>query len=107
QILITGTGVEPDYPRAFTLLDRACKEQQDELACAWLGLAYHRGRGVEADAEQAVAYYQRGCDQGYSFGCVGMAKLHEQGFGVRKSGRAAKKYYARACDLGSTQYCTP
>jgi TPR repeat protein len=71
----------------------------------WLGLAYHRGRGVEADGKKAAEHYTRGCEQGYSFGCIGMGKLHEQGLGVRKNRRTANKFYARACELGAQSYC--
>lgn len=114
QILITGTSAasssseDPEhlaaYGEAFTLLSSSCAAQ-DQLACAWLGLAYHRGRGVEADGKKAAEHYARGCEQGYSFGCIGMGKLHEQGFGVRKNRRTANKFYAQACELGAQSYC--
>jgi TPR repeat protein len=114
QILITGTGVAPKspddpgnlahYTEAFTLLTNSCAAEE-QLACVWLGLAYHRGRGVEADGKKAAEHYTRGCEQGYSFGCIGMGKLHEQGLGVRKNRRTANKFYARACELGAQSYC--
>jgi TPR repeat protein len=113
QILITGTSSSSSadttadttaYDEAFALLTSSCAAQ-DQLACAWLGLAYHRGRGVEADGSKAAEHYARGCEQGYSFGCIGMGKLHEQGFGVRKNRRTAKKFFAQACELGAESYC--
>lgn len=116
QILITGTGAahhvappaSPDdtsaYAEAFTLLTNSCAAD-DQLACAWLGLAYHRGRGVEVDGSKAAELYARGCEQGYAFGCIGMGKLHEQGVGVRKNRRSANKFFARACELGAESYC--
>jgi TPR repeat protein len=111
QILITGTSAASDeaqdqagYDEAFRLLTSSCAAE-DPLACVWLGLAYHRGRGVEADGKKAAEHYARGCEQGYSFGCIGMGKLHEQGFGVRKNRRTASKFFAQACELGAQSYC--
>lgn len=109
QILITGTGAAaPEdsaaYDEAFALLTSSCAAE-DQVACAWLGLAYHRGRGVEADGKKAAEHYAHGCEQGYAFGCIGMGKLHEQGFGVRKNRRTANKFFAQACELGAQSYC--
>ncbi|PRP99015.1 putative beta-lactamase HcpD precursor [Enhygromyxa salina] len=115
QILITGSlrgpesgddqdRLEANYAEAFELLSQGCAAG-DPLACVWLGLAYHRGRGVEADGEKAAEYYGRGCEQRFAFGCIGMGKLHEQGFGVAKNRRAARRFFAQACDLGANKFC--
>jgi TPR repeat protein len=106
QILITSPSNEDTsgYDEAFALLSSSCVAE-DQLACAWLGLAYHRGRGVGADGKTAAEHYTRGCEQGYAFGCIGMGKLYEQGFGVRKNRRTANKFFAQACELGAETYC--
>ena len=49
-------GAAPEWAERYDErpLSEQGQRQADELACAWLGLAYHRGRGVEASGPMAA-----------------------------------------------------
>lgn len=64
-----------------------------------LGKIYQEGKGVKADPNRAIDYYQKARSQ-YPDANYRIGYMYEAGVGVRKSWSRAKAYYQEAADKG-------
>ncbi|HJY34478.1 MAG TPA: tetratricopeptide repeat protein, partial [Vicinamibacterales bacterium] len=75
-------------------------------ACGMLGWLYENGRGVTADATQAVKWYRLSCDSGEPRGCMAFALMQAHGQGVPKDVSAALELLDKICTGSLPQACT-
>jgi TPR repeat protein len=75
-LYLRGAGVPKDQPHAMLLFmaafdaaKLACM-QGDASGCLLAGEILYEGRGVEADEQQAVAFFKRACDGGEQQACT-------------------------------------
>jgi len=71
-----------------------------------LGWLYENGRGVTADATQAVKWYRLSCDSGEPRGCMAFALMQAHGQGVPKDVSAALELLDKICTGSLPQACT-
>jgi hypothetical protein len=69
----------------------------DSRAQFWLGIAYERGHGVQADQRKAVKWIQRSAHSGNPDAQNWMGQAYEQGEGVRRDLAEAAHWYSVAC----------
>ncbi len=86
-------------------LESRCGEK-DAGACGMLGWLYEHGRGMTADATQAVKWYRLSCDAGEPRGCMAFALMQAQGHGVLKDVPAALELLDKVCAGSLAQACT-
>ena len=70
-----------------------------------LGIAYESGRGVRQDDAEAVKWYRRAAEQGYTDAQVLLGIAYESGRGVRQDLALAQEWYGKACDNGDQIGC--
>ena len=102
-----GQGVEKDFARALELL-AAEAELGNALALHDLGHMHQNGLGVDADLDEAEAWYARA----YRAFCAAesakpkpylqyrIAKMHRDGLGTPQSYEATAEWFGRAADEG-------
>ena len=72
-----GVYIEPDPPRAFALMQRACG-MDDPSACAHAGRYFERGVGTKPDLETARKLYRGACARGIKqLPCEALERLGE------------------------------
>jgi hypothetical protein len=70
-----------DMPRAIRILTQACKGG-GSLSCRTLGLIHAQGMGVTPDPEQALSWFQQGCQLKDKGSCAQEQELIRQRGGV-------------------------
>ena len=65
-----------------------------------LGLLYDLGRGVSADAQQAMAWYRQAAEQGHARAQFNLGMRYDSGQGVLQDYQKALSWYRRAADQG-------
>ena len=111
------TGADPDSPEglyadAREALERGRAQEAAELlrraanrghasAAFRLGALYEEGRGVERDAERAVAWYRRAADAGDERAWLNLAHMYAKGDGVPEDESRAAHWYERAARAGN------
>jgi len=93
-----------DYVNAAEYFRRGC-ESDDPNGCYQLATAYEDGRGVAADAAQAVVLSKKACDGGDVRGCDSLGVLYMRGKGVAVDPARAVGLFGRACDAGNAWGC--
>lgn len=69
SVLWTGEdGVPEDKPTSLAFIEKACKGGVDR-ACAFLGVVYQQGHGVEEDMAKARTNFEQACRLGHSVSC--------------------------------------
>ncbi len=66
-----------------------------------IGVRYAEGRGVTANAEEAIRWFQRAADHGVAPAQYRLGSIYEKGQGVKKDLEAARRLYTAAADKGS------
>ncbi len=74
-------------------------------ACLAHAQLEHRGIGVEAAPEGAVAVYRSVCDRGEPWGCVSFGKALQVGQGVPPDPAQARARFAQACEADLPAGC--
>lgn len=72
-------------------------------SCVALGRAQEVGKGIELDAEAALASFQQGCDLGAANGCLAAGLTWWRG--MEEEDPAAKKAFELGCGLKDTLSC--
>jgi uncharacterized protein len=84
---------------------RACYGGEHD-GCAWLGTLYADGKGGQsANPKIAVKFFEKGCKEGSTRACVGLADLLKAGKGIDKDVARAKELFAKACNAGDAKAC--
>ena len=73
---------------ARVLYDK-CGNQNNSVACFYLGLAYYNGERVSRDFSMSATYFEKACSLGDSGGCHNLGVLYDEGQGVRQDSRQA------------------
>lgn len=102
-----GIGTEVDFKKAFDYYSRVTKSDSTDLADQYaknlantaIGLLYMKGYGVEADSEQAIAYFTTASENGYAKASYYLGQIYENGLGVDRDYEQAMEYYLLAADL--------
>jgi hypothetical protein len=103
--LYMGDGIAKDLPRAKQLADVACKADM-QAACNIMG-AILMSEGGDANAEQALALFQKMCDENASASCDNLGQLWVLGAGKFKTDPdKARAAFKKGCDLGNGPACT-
>ena len=75
----------------------------DVRAQSLLGVLYYRGRGVRADAAEAVRWFRGAADGGDAAARFYLGVMFAEGRGVPQDYEQAAIWYQRAADLGDAQ----
>lgn len=86
---------------AATTSDRQTAEPDAPAAQVALGDRYLAGIGVQADASEALRWYQKAAEQGDAGAQLKLGFLYEQGLGVEKSADKALELFGLAADQGN------
>jgi TPR repeat protein len=72
-----GQGVEKNLERALELWHWACerRELMNTNACSQIGFFHAKGMAVEQDPDEALRWYDLGCEAGEGMGCCNAAHL--------------------------------
>lgn len=89
-----------NYQAGLKMLDMAA-DLGDQNAMFELGIIYTDNKGVEANADKAITYYQRAIEQGSGRAAANLGYLYESGEGVTKDNAKALHYYKLSSDRGS------
>jgi TPR repeat protein len=68
----------------------------------WLGLKYFTGSGTTKDYVQAVVWYRKSAEAGFSTALDTLGECYEYGYGVEKNPAEAFKWYRMAAEKGDT-----
>ncbi len=74
-------------------------------ACLAHAQLEHRGLGLEAAPEGAVAVYRSVCDRGEPWGCIQLGKALQVGAGVPADPEQAPRRFAQACEADIPAGC--
>ena len=75
-------------------------ENKDPFAQCKLGLMYEYGNGVKEDKKEAVKWYRKAAEQGYSRAQHNLGYMYENGYGVEQDYKEAVKWYRKAAEQG-------
>jgi uncharacterized protein len=92
-------GANPKHAAAVCL--RQAKEG-DAIAETDIGKMYAEGRGVEADFDQALMWFNKAAAQNQPDGLYNLALMYANGDGVKQDWAAAIKWYRMAADRGQS-----
>jgi len=104
QVLLDGTGVEPDPGRAEMLLRRAIQLGNDGARFV-LAKAYREGTGIEKNPARAVALYREiyNDDPGDTKVLLALGDAYVRGEGVPRDRTLATQFYALAAQNGDPE----
>jgi TPR repeat protein len=74
-------------------------------AKTFLGVAYKRGHGVEADPLKALELYREAADEGDIEAFRYLAECYEEGIGVKPDLSKMQRYLKRGCERGDGRAC--
>ncbi|MBP3958589.1 SEL1-like repeat protein [Gemmata sp. G18] len=89
---------KPDHVKAREWYEKAVA-QGHVGATNNLGLIYEHGRGIPADAGEAVRLYRKAADHGDKNGMTNLARCYEKGIGVAKDEKQAASWREKAAKL--------
>ena len=75
-------------------------EDKDPFAQCNLGLMYNYGNGVKEDEKEAVKWYRKAAEQGYSRAQCNLGISYEDGDGVEEDKKEAIKWYRKSAEQG-------
>jgi uncharacterized protein len=85
---------------------RACYGGGEIEGCAWLGSLYTEGKGgMTVNPKLAAKFFEKGCKEGSTRACVGLADQYASGKGVTKDAARANELYTKACNAGDEKAC--
>ena len=90
---------------AHAQFESACLDGHDAAACSALGVMLEQGRGVEVDIAQAVALYQRACDDENARGCYHLGRAHVSGYALDANVGVAMGLFESSCKRGVEAAC--
>jgi len=97
-------GLQQSFKHVAALWKRAAK--QDHVhAMRDLGVLYHQGRGVEADAGDAARWFRKAADVGDAAAQYTLAVLHGKGKGAERSLEKASAWLRKAAAQGHDAAC--
>lgn len=82
---------------------RAAAQKGDPGAMFEVAQRYAEGRGVTADPEQAVKWFERAARRGLVMAMFRLGSHYEKGIGVKKDLDAAKRHYLSAAERGNAK----
>jgi localization factor PodJL len=82
---------------------RAAAQKGDPGAMFEVAQRYAEGRGIAADPEQAVQWFERAARKGVVMAMFRLGSHYEKGIGVKKDLDAAKRYYLGAAERGNAK----
>jgi TPR repeat protein len=97
KLLSDAKGKQVDYPRAFVVLYRSCRQGYGR-ACTVVGALHREGTGTAKDATRAAIAYRNGCERKDPDACVRLGGL------LVKPVDAASAF-RQACQLGRYDGC--
>jgi len=80
---------------------RLAAEQGHLKAQFNLGVAYHKGQGVDVDFKEAVKFYQLAVAQGHASAHINLGLMYEGGKGVTADPQEALRLFQLAVDQGN------
>jgi len=98
-------GLAMDYSRAAALFAKPCNDENEQLACYYLGFMSENGYGVAKDYARAAALYPDACRGGMPVACSRLGNLYWNGWGVPKDINKAKEFLKRGCSSGDNWGC--
>ena len=97
-----GEGGEPDYSKAKSYYEKACKLG---ASCSKLGTLYSQGIHVKQNFTLAKTLFEKACNMDDAEGCAGLGKLFLSGSGVRQDYDTALSYFTVSCNLDEGKGC--
>ncbi|WP_284265028.1 tetratricopeptide repeat protein, partial [Bradyrhizobium iriomotense] len=82
---------------------RAAAMKGDATAAYEIGLRFAEGKGVAANYEEAVKWYDRAAQAGVVPATFRLGTLYEKGLGVKKDADIARRYYTQAAERGNAK----
>ncbi|MCP3475201.1 hypothetical protein NLM33_33295 [Bradyrhizobium sp. CCGUVB1N3] len=82
---------------------RAAAMRGDATAAYEIGLRFAEGKGVAANYEEAVKWYDRAAQAGVVLATFRLGTLYEKGLGVKKDADIARRYYTQAAERGNAK----
>ncbi|MGY8664408.1 hypothetical protein Q3C01_18950 [Bradyrhizobium sp. UFLA05-109] len=82
---------------------RAAAMKGDATAAYEIGLRFAEGKGVAANYEEAVKWYDRAAQAGVVLATFRLGTLYEKGLGVQKDADIARRYYTQAAERGNAK----
>ena len=100
-----GEGVTADMNKALTLYQQGC-DMLSGPSCGILGYRYLKGTGgVMKSSNEAVRYFELGCEHGDQRSCREMADFYYEGNLVEKDIKHALHLYKQSCQLYNAEAC--
>ena len=65
-----------------------------------LGCMYENGHGVKQDSKEAVAWYRKAAEQGYTHAQFNLGLMYKNGRGVKQDHKEAAMWYRKAAEQG-------
>ena len=90
---------QKDYASAYEIF-KELAEKGDAEAQHNLGILIREGKGVTADASQAVIWFKKAADQGLADAQYNLGNMYEFGLGVEQSYELAANWYIKAAEKG-------
>jgi len=89
------------YRKAVDLDIEGMAEDGDQYACAFLGVMYQYGDGVDYNYSTAVEWYCKAAKQGHSDAQFNLGVMYELGLGVDKNHSTAVEWYRKGAEQGN------
>ena len=91
-----------DYENALSLLKRGAVDTNSRQALAEdiLGEMYRDGNGVDKNAMQAIAFFEKAVEHGVDVSLISLGDMYANGNGVEKDLSKARSYYEKAKAAG-------
>lgn len=95
------------YSQQAAQFQHQCDEENSAVDCAFIGVIYIEGRGVDVDVERGRDYLRKSCDMGVLDACTDLGWYYENppddGWG--EDAAKAASYYDRACEHDLATAC--
>jgi len=88
------------YNKAKKLLEITCNNIKS--ACAYLGMLFYKGKGIEKDIKKGLILLKKSCDNNFSFACYNLGVIYLKDV---KDYTKAIDYLKKACKLGDKESC--
>ncbi|MCP3461546.1 tetratricopeptide repeat protein [Bradyrhizobium sp. CCGUVB23] len=82
---------------------RAAAMKGDATAAYEIGVRFAEGKGVAANYEEAVKWYDRAAQAGVVLATFRLGTLYEKGLGVKRDADIARRYYTQAAERGNAK----
>lgn len=95
--------VDKGVTMTYSIADAAlCTSHTDPSVIAqfFLGLIYHQGRGIPQNYQEALNWYRRAANNGFSHANYHLGQMYHNGDGVKQNYSEAARFYQIAADQG-------